>query len=159
MNALTNIKSNAPSLWFGNTLVSIRLASDQGEDGLCIVEHRMPFGESPPLHVHRNEDEVFHVLSGRMRFRVDGRDIVAEAGETVIAPKGIPHSFRVESQTGAHCLTVTRGSDFETMLREASRPAERAGLPDAAAPTGEMIDFLTRTCARNGIDIVGAPLA
>lgn len=159
MTAMTNIKSTVPALWFGNTLVTINLSASQGTDGISVVEHRMPYGESPPLHVHRNEDEVFHILTGTMRFHVDGRDIVAVAGQTVIAPKGLPHSFRVESKEGATCLTITQGADFETMLRAASRPAQAAALPPQAAPTPEAIAMLTRLAADNGIDIVGAPLA
>lgn len=159
MTAMTNIKSAVPALWFGNTLVTINLSASQGTDGICVVEHRMPFGESPPLHVHRNEDEVFHILSGTMRFRVDGRDMVAAAGQTVIAPKGLPHSFRVESPEGAHCLTITQGADFETMLRAASRPAQGATLPPQGAPTADAIALLTRLAGENGIDIVGPPLA
>jgi quercetin dioxygenase-like cupin family protein len=159
MNAIAKIKSAGEALWFGNTLVSIKLASDNGDDGVCVIEHWMPFGESPPLHVHRNEDEIFHILEGRMRFSVDGREITATAGETVLAPKGIPHTFRVESEAGAHCLTVTRGIDFESMVRQASRPAERADLPAPLPPSDAMIEFLVKICAENGIDIVGPPLA
>jgi hypothetical protein len=65
----------------------------------------------------------------------------------------------VESAGGARCITITRGSDFETMLRTMGRPAERAELPPAAAPTPEQIAALVKCCADNHIDIVGAPLA
>lgn len=159
MTAMTTINSAVPALWFGNTLVTINLAAAAGSDGISIIEHRMPYGESPPLHVHRNEDEVFHLLAGKMRFRVDGKELVASAGQTILAPKGLPHSFRVESAEGAHVLTITQGSDFENMVRATSRPAPRNELPPAAAPTADAIEFLTRSCAENGIDIIGAPLA
>lgn len=149
----------AELFWFNNTLVAIHVSSVAGEDGICIVEHRMPYGDSPPLHVHRREDEVFHILEGRMRFNIDGHERIAVAGETAVAPKGLPHTFRVESREGARCLTVTRGSDFETLLRQMGRPAKRPELPPQAAPTPEIIAALTQCCAKNGIDIVGAPLA
>lgn len=145
-------------LWFNNTLVAIQVSSADGDDGICVIEHRQPYGDSAPLHVHRNEDEVFHIVEGRIRFVVDGRERIASAGETVLAPKGLPHTYKVESQEGAHILTVTRGLDFETMVRKASRPAERAELPPAAVPTPEMIERLTRLCVENGIDIVGPPM-
>lgn len=118
----------------------------------------MPYGDAPPLHVHHREDEVFHILEGEMRFRVGDRERVAHAGETIFAPKGVPHAYRVESALGARCLTITRGADFETMVKSASRPAERADLPEAAAPTPDMIDMLVRLCAENRIDILGPPL-
>ena len=147
-----------PHLWFGNTRVAIRIASADGADGISVIEHWMPWGEAPPLHVHRNEDEIFHVLAGRMLFRVGGRTFEAGPGETVLAPKGVPHHFRVESPEGARCLTVTRGADFETMVRAVSRAAAGDGLPPQAVPDAETIGALTRACAANGIDVIGAPL-
>lgn len=159
MTIVTNIDQGAEFLWFNDTLIAIHLSSGAGRDGICVVEHRMPYGDSPPLHVHRNEDEVFHILEGKMRFRVDGRDRLASAGETVLAPKGLPHTYRVESSVGVRCLTITRGSDFETMLRQAGRPAGRPELPPHTEVTPAMIAALTDVCANNGIDIVGAPLA
>lgn len=145
--------------WFNNTLVAIHIPSAAGEDGICVVEHRMPYGDSPPLHVHRREDEVFHVLEGRLRFQIGGHERIADAGETVIAPKGLPHTFRVESREGASTLTITRGADFETLLRQAGRPAEQPELPPQMEPTPEIIAALVQLCARNGIDVVGPPLA
>jgi quercetin dioxygenase-like cupin family protein len=149
---------NPELLWFGNTLVSIAVPSQTGADRLCVVEHRAPHGDSPPLHVHRNEDEVFRVLAGRVRFKVGDEDRRLAAGDTLLAPKGVPHSYRVESAEGAHWLTITRGADFEGLLRAASRPAEASALPPEAAPSPEMVATLARLAAENGIDIVGPPL-
>lgn len=158
MNMRINIAAGRELRWFGNTLVSVNLSSSAGADGIAVIEHWMPFGEAPPLHVHHREDEIFHILEGEMRFRVGDKALVAGAGETLLAPKGIPHAFRVESVTGARCITITRGADFETMLKTASRPATNPGLPEAATPTPEMIDMLVRICAENQIEIAGPPL-
>ena len=45
------------------------------------------------------------------------------------------------------------------MVREVSVPALSAELPPQEAPTPEVIAALTEICARNGIDIIGAPLS
>lgn len=82
---------------------------------------------------------MFHVLEGQLRFRIDGHDQIAGPGETIIAPKGLPHTYRAESPEGARTLTITRGSDFETMLRQTSRPAEQPELPSLSEPMPEMI--------------------
>lgn len=159
MTLISKIDPEAQDLWFGNTRVAIRAASADGADGISVIEHWMPWGESPPLHVHRTEDELFHIHSGRMRFRVGEQTFMAGPGETLLAPKGVPHHFRVDSPEGAHCLTITRGPDFETMVRSVSRPASAAGLPAQAVPDAETIDALVRACAANGIDVIGAPLS
>ena len=158
MSALSKPTTASELLWFGNTLVSIVVPSASSADRLCVMEHWLPAGDSPPLHVHRNEDEVFHLLTGALRFQIADAERTAYSGETVLAPKGLPHTYRVESSEGAHCLTVTRGADFESMVRAASRPAASVDLPALAAPTPDMIATLTSLCAANGIDIVGPPL-
>ena len=145
--------------WVLNTRVVVRIRHADGADGLSVLEHRLPYGDSPPLHVHHNEDEVFHILEGRFRFRVGDNDVWAGAGETLLAPKGAPHTYRVESSEGARCLTIVRGGEFEGLMRMLGRPAERDGLPDASGPpTPEQVDALARACLQHGIELVGPPL-
>jgi quercetin dioxygenase-like cupin family protein len=147
------------ALWFKGTLVKILVGAADGREDISVVEHRMPYGEAPPLHVHRNEDEIFHVLEGTMRFHVGGQQVTAGAGETLVAPKGVPHGFRVESVSGARCLTIVRGRNFETLIRTFGAPAIADELPPMIEPAPEMIEALSYACAENGIDIIGAPIA
>jgi quercetin dioxygenase-like cupin family protein len=114
--------SSQEKLWFLDTLVTIRVSERDSDDGISVIEHQVPFGSSPPLHVHCNEDEVFHLLSGEARFSLAGEDIAAAAGDTLVAPKGVPHSFVVTSREGARWLTVTRNGDFETSSACCGRP-------------------------------------
>ncbi|MFC0220425.1 putative cupin superfamily protein [Pseudochelatococcus lubricantis] len=146
------------SAWFLNTRITIRLSAADGDDGISIIDHFMPYGESPPLHIHHNEDEIFHVLEGTMRVRIAGEDSILRAGDIAIAPKGVPHSFRVESLSGARCLTICRGHDFETLVARASRPATTAGLPPVTALSDEQIVAFATLCAANHIDLIGGPL-
>jgi len=141
--------------WFLGT--AIKFLASAGDDGVCVVEHYMPYGDSPPLHLHQNEDEVFVVLRGTVRLEVGGRTQLLETGDVAIAPKGVPHSYIVESD-GARVLTVTRGHEFEGMLRTLSRPANGPGLPPQAAPSPEQLAQVAEVCRQNGIDLVGAPL-
>jgi quercetin dioxygenase-like cupin family protein len=120
------------SLWFLNTHVTIRISSQDGSDGISVLEHRASQGDSPPLHIHHDEDEIFHVLEGEVRYRVGDEEHRASAGETLLTPKGIPHTYKVASAE-ARMLTITRG-EFETFIRAFGRPAERQGLPDPSGP-------------------------
>jgi mannose-6-phosphate isomerase-like protein (cupin superfamily) len=43
-------------------------------------------------HIHPNQEERFIILSGEAHFTVDGEPRVANAGETIIVPRGVPHS-------------------------------------------------------------------
>jgi mannose-6-phosphate isomerase-like protein (cupin superfamily) len=146
-------------LWFLNTLVTVGVANDEGSDGISVLESLAPHGDSPPLHVHHDEDEVFHILEGELRFRVGDNDLRAGAGETLLAPKGVPHTYRVESEQGRWLVTTARGN-FERFVRSISRPAERDELPDAAPePTPEQVEALSAAASAHGIELVGPPLA
>jgi quercetin dioxygenase-like cupin family protein len=146
--------------WFLDTRVVVRISFEDGQDRISVLEQWLPHGDSPPLHVHRNEDEVFHLLEGEVAFRVDNKQLRGKAGDTILAPKGIPHTYRVLSAGGAHLLTITTGEDFERFVRALGRSADRDGLPDRSGPpTPDEVEALAATAARHGIDIVGPPLS
>lgn len=146
-------------LWFLNTLHTVRVRHDQGEDGISVLDALAPYGDSPPLHVHRTQDEFFHVLDGELRLRAGDADIWIGAGESLLVPKGVAHTYRVESPDGARWLVITTGGDFERFVRELSRAAERPGLPaPQGQPTPEQADALAGAARQHGIDLVGPPL-
>ena len=145
--------------WFIDTLVTIHVAAASNADGMSVIEHRLPHGSSAPLHIHHTEDEIFHVLAGQARFTVGGNQIEVRTGDTLVAPKGVPHTFVVTSQEDAIWLTVTNNGDFERMLRAAGRPAEHDGLPPPAHPAPAQVAALDAACRAHGIDLVGPPLS
>lgn len=107
------------TLWFLNTLVRIHVSSHDGIDGISVLEHHARRGDSPPLHVHCDEDEIFHVLEGEVRYRVGEAERLACVGDILLAPKGIPHTYLIQSSE-ARMLTATRGG-FETLVRALGR--------------------------------------
>ncbi|MGH9351278.1 MAG: cupin domain-containing protein [Terriglobia bacterium] len=153
------VDGSARRTWFLNTLVHIWVAEAEGKDGLSVLEHRLPFGDSPPLHIHQREDEIFHILEGEFRLQI-GNDIRRyEPGAIVLAPKGVPHTYCAESAAGGRFLTVTAHGDFERMVRALGRKAERDELPPPAGPpTPEAIERLGAAALTFGIELVGPPL-
>ena len=93
-----------------------------------------------------------------MTWRVADEDVVCAAGRTLLAPKGIPHAYRVTSHDGARWLAVTRGPDFEGFVRALGRPAERAELPEPLGPPSpEVMQKLAVAARSHGIEILGPP--
>ena len=150
---------NGPEhLWFLDTFVRIPTSHRDGTDRISVLEHAARRGDSPPLHVHLDEDEVFHILEGDFRFRLGDEERAGQAGDTVLAPKGVPHTYRVDSARG-RWLTVTTHEQFEEFVRAMARKADANELPPAGGPPGrEAIDALTGTAKRFGIEIVGPPM-
>ena len=42
-------------------------------------------------HHHENEDEMFLVIKGRLLMKFRERDVIVEAGEFIIVPRGVEH--------------------------------------------------------------------
>jgi len=149
----------ANQLWSQNSLVTIRVSMSDGQDGISVLEHRVPHGFSPPLHLHRAEDDVLHVLEGEFRVKVKDQEQRLVAGDVLLTPKGVPHTYRVESAPEGRCLTITVRGDFERFVRAVSRLAERPELPaPAGAPSAEAVQALRAAAAKHGIELVGPPL-
>ena len=113
----------------------------------------------PPLHLHRADDEAWFVLEGEMSFFVAGDDpIRVQAGAVAFGPRGIPHTYRVESDRAARWLAVCTPGEFERFVVAASRPAERPELPPPhEPPTEEEIAAVAALAAKHGIEVLGPP--
>lgn len=146
-------------LWFLNSLETIRVSESDGSDRVSVIEHSVPAGDSPPLHIHHTEDEIFYILEGEFRLQIDGQEQRVGPGASVLTPKGIPHTYRAESPDGGRFLTITTRGDFERFVRAAGRPAERVELPKPAGPpTPEKFAAFAKLAGEFGIEFVGPPL-
>lgn len=144
-------------LWFLDTLVTPHVAAAASADGLSILESRARRGDSPPMHTH-DEDEIWHVSEGLLTVVVGGVEHTVKAGETLIGPRGVPHTYRVDSDE-ARWLVVTCRGDFERFVRSFSRPAPSEVLPEPSGPPTEaQIAALAAACKAHGIELVGPPL-
>jgi mannose-6-phosphate isomerase-like protein (cupin superfamily) len=68
-----------------------KTAEDTGGELLRIEALVEPRGFAAAEHVHPKQEERFEILSGRCRFRVEGVEREAGAGEEVVIPKGVRH--------------------------------------------------------------------
>src|SRR6266699_6269001 len=85
------------ALWFNGGLGVLKATADQTEGRIAVMELLAPKGFASPLHIHRNEDEFFVVLSGEVRVQHGENVVEAVAGSVVYGPRGVPHGFRVDS--------------------------------------------------------------
>jgi mannose-6-phosphate isomerase-like protein (cupin superfamily) len=68
------------------------VGADHGGAGVCLIFVDAPPGHGPALHRHPYE-EVFVVQEGEATFVADGEERVVRAGDVVIVPAGVAHSF------------------------------------------------------------------
>jgi quercetin dioxygenase-like cupin family protein len=145
------------AVWYGDSLFEFLVPSEATGGTLSVLRATLAEGFGPPRHIHTREDEVFHVLEGDVCFELDGRRLLAGPGTSVWMPRGVPHTFRVQSPVAVMLGIMTPG-EFEQLFHNLSIPAARRELP----PRGTAPLDLPRVMAeqrRLGTEVVGPPLS
>jgi quercetin dioxygenase-like cupin family protein len=144
------------ALWFNGGRFVLKTTADQTEGRFAAVELLVPKGFASPLHIHRQEDEFFMVLSGEVRVRHGDEVIEAVAGSLVHGPRGVPHAFHVDSAE-ARIMLFFGPAGVEGFFREGGKPARSEGLPPADE---QFLDkqALTEIANRYHQEFVGPPM-
>jgi quercetin dioxygenase-like cupin family protein len=119
----------------------IKLTGEDTGGAYALIEQVNPPGAGVPLHVHENEDEMFHVTRGELEFTLDGKPLAAGAGTTVYLPRRVPHAFKVVGQAEARVLVLLSPSGLERMFRELAQ------LPPGPPEMARVVAI----CARYGV--------
>jgi mannose-6-phosphate isomerase-like protein (cupin superfamily) len=84
--------------------------------------------EVAPLHVHHADDEAWHVVSGALRFRFAGEEVIASAGSTVLAPAGVAYTFGNAGPGPSRYIIIlpARLDEMISLLHEADREEHAA---------------------------------
>jgi quercetin dioxygenase-like cupin family protein len=153
--SITTAAATTP-VWHAGHLFEFLVEPQDTSGALALFRVTCRPGFNPPVHIHRHEDEVFHVLEGQATFRIGDSLVSAGPGDTVWLPRGVPHAPRFDSDV-VRCLVALTPGDNVRVFHEFSVPATEPALP----PLGEHLpDFeaMGRRMAELGIDIVGPPL-
>jgi mannose-6-phosphate isomerase-like protein (cupin superfamily) len=144
----------AEPLWFIDNLVHVHVDAEASNGRLAVVEERGRRGEMPPVHVHHRDDETFYVIDGELSLFAAGRQLTLTAGQAALAPREVPHCYRVESEE-ARWLVITTPAGFESFIRRVAEPASAEALPES----GRLLDpaVLAQAAADVGIEILGPP--
>jgi quercetin dioxygenase-like cupin family protein len=135
-------------IWFLHNRVRIHISAAQTDGAFALLESTGPAGDQTPLHVHHADDEGFYVLEGEITLWVGDNQHVLRAGESVLAPHGVPHTVRVGDRD-ARWLVTSTPAGFEAFVRAVGSTEPQAALPSS--------DELARVAAEHGIEILGPP--
>jgi len=142
--------------WFLGTLATIKLPGSASDGRFALIEFLFPRHASPPLHTHP-QDESYVVLEGALTIKAGEDRYSLDPGGTAVVPMGVPHTFRVDSDS-ARVLVLSTPAGIEDMVRDCSVPAGAATLPPADAPRPSA-DELARIFEAHGQVTLGPPLA
>lgn len=131
--------------WAGRA--AVHLAGERTGGRFALLEIEVARGEEWPCHLHHWEDETLYVLSGALTVYLDGQQVALAAGEAILLPRGVEHTYAVASEDGeARVLTLLTPSGFEGVYRELGE-----------IPMGAGVERLVAMAARYGCEITGPP--
>ena len=120
-------------LTFGDVRIRVRAATES----MSVFEKVPPLVDTP-AHVHEREDELFISLEGDHVIELDGQEHRLGPGDSVFAPRGVPHAQRRVVPGEGRLLFVTTPGGLEGFFRELAA-AESVGTlgPDVYAVASE----------------------
>ena len=107
--------------------VRFLVSGDRTGRAWSLTECEAPKDQGPPPHTHP-WDEAYYILEGAVRFTVDGRDTVANAGDFLFVPSGTVHGFQGASDKTARMLFFDAPAASEAFFRELNREVKT--MPD-----------------------------
>jgi mannose-6-phosphate isomerase-like protein (cupin superfamily) len=73
--------------------LAFKVGAEETSSNLFVIEHRNLKPGGPPMHLHFNQEEWFYVMEGRVTLIVGEQKLTLGPGESVLAPRRIPHTF------------------------------------------------------------------
>jgi quercetin dioxygenase-like cupin family protein len=107
-------------------------------------------GGDAPTHLHPRQEERWTVLTGRIRFKVDGQKKTPDPGVPITVPAGVKHSFKNVGSGEAHARAeVVPAMHLQEFLEDSARLARagcytRRGLVTGPRGAIQMAKFIER---------------
>ncbi|WP_276274214.1 cupin domain-containing protein [Haloarcula litorea] len=141
--------------WSLGSLTVLKATAENTNGSFSMIEEHVPAGQSPPMHVHQSDDEMWYIIDGTVTFEVDGERFTATNGSTVFAPHGRPHSYLTEEET--RWLMFVHEPGLEQLWASVGSPADTWTIPDDSEVEAQM-NRVIEQLEQYGIEIVGDPL-
>jgi mannose-6-phosphate isomerase-like protein (cupin superfamily) len=120
------------SLGFSSIL--FKVPTSETAAGLFVMEHTHLLPGGPPLHLHLNQEEWFYVMEGEVAFQVGEQRVNLRAGDSVLAPRRVPHTFSSVGNTPARMIIAfCPAGKMEQYFRDAETARQHAGDADFMA--------------------------
>jgi quercetin dioxygenase-like cupin family protein len=146
----------APSVRVGSGIVTILLGGQATGGAYTLFDERTDPGGGTPLHVHERENEAFFILEGRFEFQVGEQTLTAGPGDFVVAPRGVPHTFRNLDSSPARKLAVAWPAGLDQFFLEVGQPVAAAPSP-GSPPDAYAAARFVEAVAKYGMTILAPP--
>lgn len=140
MQPILHSPETAPGIRCFGGYLQYYLKHGQSSGWLMSALFTAPPDNGPPVHVHRNEDEILTVLEGRFAFFTNGAWTEGGPGTTVYLPRNQPHAFRNVGTTNGKLQVLANSAGMESFFHKCEEPFHRADGPDMEAITAIAAD-------------------
>ena len=141
------------SVWYNGSLMTFLATGEDTEGRFALIEAVSRKGNAPPPHIHHREDETFYVLEGEITVSVGDRTIKATPGTMVFLPRGVAHSFAIESEQ-LRMLILATPAGLEGWFKQFSVPAPAMTLPPPAETPYSEIQKMLAAAPDYGLEFV-----
>jgi mannose-6-phosphate isomerase-like protein (cupin superfamily) len=124
-----------PPRTLGFSSLTFKVTTTDTAGNLFVIEHRnlLP-GKGPALHLHYSQEEWFYVMEGEIILQVGDQRLSLHAGESILAPRRVPHTFSAVGSPAHMLIAFTPAGKMEQYF------VDSAANPTAAATE----DFMNR---------------
>lgn len=124
--------------WVIGGTFTIKVSGSETDNAFCLIHFRVPPGGGPVAHIHRGEEEIFHLLRGSVEFYASGDTVAAGVGDTAVLPRHLTHTFRNPRAEHAEMLGIITPAGFDNFVRRIGVPA----IPGRSAPAPDEAEIL-----------------
>ena len=126
----------------------IKVSGKDTDNSLFVFEHAKMSKVGPPRHFHYEQDEWFYAMAGEFAFEVGDEKFVLRPGDSLFAPRMIPHVWAYVGNTpGTLLLAVQPAGSLEEFF------VKSCGMKQP--PTPQEAEQLF---AAHGMKVLGPPL-
>ena len=133
---------------FGSLPIDVKVAGSDTDGALFLIEQIDDAKGGPPRHVHPGQDEWFFVVEGEYAVVVGEERFDLRAGDSVLAPRGIPHVWaHVGESRGRMLIGFQPAGRMESFFETAT---QLTGIPSGP----ELVELFRD----HDMEVVGPPL-
>jgi mannose-6-phosphate isomerase-like protein (cupin superfamily) len=115
----------------GFSHIAFKSSTQETGGNLFLIEHSNLLPGGPPLHLHLEQEEWFYVMEGEVLFQVGEKRLQLKSGDSVLAPRKVPHTFTaVGARPAKMLIAFTPAGKMEQFFRDMAHG--KVDLMDAA---------------------------
>ena len=153
-NITTVDKEQGQSLSVVGDTYRILISGKQTNGNYAVIDMLIPPGGGPEPHSHKDIQEMFFVVEGKIDFKMESGTYTANQNSFVNIPLGgAVHSFKNTTDKVAHLLCTVIPAGLDSFFQEIGKPVEIDKFLSQTPPTPEELNKLKSIAEKYGQEL------